>query len=138
MCWLWWSKLLVFVVKLLYESYDTAPFKHIFNTLRIQGLFLDKLKIAQVTIIFKEGVTSEIFNYRPIFVFSCCFKIIECIIFNRSFENLIKIDLLYKKKRLWPVTLLKKSLWHRCFPVNFAKFLRTKFLQNTSGRLKVL
>ena len=22
-------------------------------------------------------------------------------------------------------TLLKKSLWHRCFPVNFAKFLRT-------------
>ena len=36
---------------------------------------------------------------------------------------------------LRPVTLLKKSLWHRCFPVNFAKFLRTPFLQNTSGRL---
>ena len=28
-------------------------------------------------------------------------------------------------------TLLKKRLWHRCFPVNFAKFLRTPFLQNT-------
>ena len=26
-----------------------------------------------------------------------------------------------------PVTLLKKSLWHRCFSVNFAKFLRTPF-----------
>ena len=25
-------------------------------------------------------------------------------------------------------TLLKKRLWHRCFPVNFAKFLRTPFL----------
>ena len=25
--------------------------------------------------------------------------------------------------------------WHRCFPVNFAKFLRTPLLQNTSGRL---
>ena len=24
--------------------------------------------------------------------------------------------------------LLKKRLWHRCFPVNFAKFLRTPFL----------
>ena len=24
-------------------------------------------------------------------------------------------------------TLLKKSLWHRCFPVNFVKFLRTLF-----------
>ena len=31
--------------------------------------------------------------------------------------------------------LLKKSLWDSCFPVNFAKFLRTSFLQNTSGRL---
>ena len=25
-------------------------------------------------------------------------------------------------------TLLKRRLWHRCFPVNFAKFLRTPFL----------
>ena len=36
---------------------------------------------------------------------------------------------------LGPVTLFKKRLWHRCFSVNFAKFLRTTFLQNTSGRL---
>ena len=28
-----------------------------------------------------------------------------------------------------------KRLWHRCFPLNFAKFSRTSFLQNTSGRL---
>ena len=34
-----------------------------------------------------------------------------------------------------PATLLKKRLWHRCFPVNFAKFLRTSFSQNTSRRL---
>ena len=26
-------------------------------------------------------------------------------------------------------------LWHSCFPVNFEKFLRTPFLQNTSRRL---
>ena len=26
---------------------------------------------------------------------------------------------------LTPATLLKKRLWYRCFPVNFAKFLRT-------------
>ena len=31
-----------------------------------------------------------------------------------------------------PAILLKKRLWHRCFPVNFAKFLRT-LSQNTSG-----
>ena len=29
--------------------------------------------------------------------------------------------------------LLKKKLWHKCFPVKFAKFLRTPFLQNTSA-----
>ena len=34
-----------------------------------------------------------------------------------------------------PATLLKKRLWHRCFPVNFVKFLRRPFLQNTSWRL---
>ena len=28
-----------------------------------------------------------------------------------------------------------QRLWHRCFPVNLAKFLRTPFLQNTSGQL---
>ena len=33
---------------------------------------------------------------------------------------------------------VKKRLWHKCFPVNLAKFLRTPFLQNTSGRLLLL
>ena len=33
-----------------------------------------------------------------------------------------------KVASLRPPTLLKKRLWHRCFPVNFAKFLRTPFL----------
>ena len=31
--------------------------------------------------------------------------------------------------------LLKKRLWHRCFPVNFVKFLRTPFSQNSYWRL---
>ena len=44
-------------------------------------------------------------------------------------QNLI----LNKVAGLSPATLLKKRLWHRCFPVNFAKFLRMPFLQNTSG-----
>ena len=39
---------------------------------------------------------------------------------------------------LRPSILLKKRLWHKCFPVNFAKFLRTLFLQNTSGRLLLI
>ena len=46
-----------------------------------------------------------------------------------------RVSFLIKKR---PATLLKRRLWHRCFPVNFVKFLRTPFLQNTSGRLLLL
>ena len=36
---------------------------------------------------------------------------------------------------LIPATLLKMRPWHRYFPVNLTKFLRTPFLHNTSGQL---
>ena len=38
-----------------------------------------------------------------------------------------------KVSGLKPGTLFKKKLWHRCFPVNFARFLGTPFLLNISG-----
>ena len=44
-------------------------------------------------------------------------------------------SLFNKVAGLRPATLLKKRLWHKCVPVNFAKFLRTPLLQNTSGWL---
>ena len=34
-----------------------------------------------------------------------------------------------------PVTLLKKRLQHECFPVKFAKFLRTPILKNICKQL---
>ena len=43
-------------------------------------------------------------------------------------------SLFNKVAGLRPATLLKKRLRHKCFPVNFTKFLRTTFLQDTSGR----
>ena len=46
-----------------------------------------------------------------------------------EFSNIIRKTLVLES-----ATLLKKNLWHRCFPVNFTKFLRTPFLQNTSGQ----
>ena len=36
---------------------------------------------------------------------------------------------------LGPATLLKKRLWHWCFPVNFEKKLKTSFLENNFRRL---
>ena len=50
-------------------------------------------------------------------------------------KHLCQSLLFSKVAGLRPETLLKKRLWHRCFPVNFVKFLRTSFLQNTSTRL---
>ena len=48
---------------------------------------------------------------------------------QNSQENTCAIAyLLNKIAGLKPVTLLKKRAWHRFFPVNFAKFLRTTFL----------
>ena len=41
----------------------------------------------------------------------------------------------YINAGLTPATLLKKRPWQRCFPVNFAKFLRTPFSRKTCGRL---
>ena len=37
------------------------------------------------------------------------------------------------KKLPQPAILFKKKLWHRCFPVNFAEFLRTFFYRTPPG-----
>ena len=49
--------------------------------------------------------------------------------------NLCQSLLFNKVAGLRSATLLKKRLWHRFFPVNFAKCLRKLFVQNTYGRL---
>ena len=52
-------------------------------------------------------------------------------------ENLQKHSprgVLYEMLRL--ATSLKKRLWRRCFSLNFAKFLRKPFLQNTCEMIK--
>ena len=43
-------------------------------------------------------------------------------------------SLFNKATGLRPKSPLEKRLWYRCFSVNFVKFLRTPFLQNTSGQ----
>ena len=62
----------------------------------------------------------------------------KCVLrnFTKFTEKNLCQSLFFKKVvGLRPATLLKKRLWCRCFPVNFAKFPRTSFSQNTSGRL---
>ena len=45
----------------------------------------------------------------------------------RSTKHLCQRHFFDKVASLRRATLLKKSLWHRFFPVNFSKFLRTHF-----------
>ena len=49
-------------------------------------------------------------------------------IFQNSQENTCGRASFLIKLQAWPTTLLKKRLWHGCFPVNFAKFLGTPLL----------
>ena len=68
--------------------------------------------------------------------------ILQAFIFaNKTQLNTLQVSifvifLFFEKmqKQMAPAALLKKRPWHRCFPVNFAKFLRTHFLKNTTGR----
>ena len=53
---------------------------------------------------------------------------------NNSFFECKKVykqppEVFCKKGVLRPATLLKRRLWHRCFPLNFVKFLRTFFTE---------
>ena len=44
-------------------------------------------------------------------------------------KHLCQSLFLNKVADIWPATLFKKRLWHRCFHVNFAKFLRSPFFK---------
>ena len=83
--------------------------------------------------------------------FGQSFKFVEVATYRRShrrcsvrknvFRNLTKFtarhlchSLFFNKVAgLRPALLSQNRRWNRCFPVNFAKLLRTAFLQNTSS-----
>ena len=52
---------------------------------------------------------------------------------NFTRETPVLESLLNKVARLKPCKFIKKRLQHMCFPVKNANFLKTPFLQNTSG-----
>ena len=64
----------------------------------------------------------------------CSVKNVLLEISQNSQENICAIvSFLIKLQALGlrpAAALLKKRLWHRCFPVNFAKFIRAPFLKD--------
>ena len=82
-----------------------------------------------ITAIFEKFHTPVLYEGGLSYAYLCdlFFNIYFYITSNHKISSKVALE-----KRL---PLLKKRLCHRCFPANFAKFLRTPFLQNTSGRL---
>ena len=62
--------------------------RYVFD-LSLQTVFLDPLKVAKVTSVFKTGDLKEISNYHPISVLPCFSKILEHITYNRLFSYLV-------------------------------------------------
>ena len=60
--------------------------KHVFNLSIETVVFLDKLKIAVVSPVYKARHGSDLSNYRSIFVISCFSEILERIMYNRLFS----------------------------------------------------
>ena len=56
----------------------------------------------------------------------------RCSVRKGIFKNFTEFTWTHLCKSL---LFIRKRLWHRCFPVNFAKLLRIHFLQNTSEQL---
>ena len=87
-------------------------------------LFNQTLEALQRTLIWFIPISAEAVDQR-------------CYIKKGVLKNLTKftgkktcarVSFFNKVAGLRPATLLKERLWHRCFPVNFVKFLRISFL----------
>ncbi len=74
------------------------PLSMIFNTSLSTGVVPDDFKIAKVVPIYKKD-NPEIFgNYRPVSVLPCLSKILERIVYNRTYDFLCKNNVLYHKQ----------------------------------------
>ena len=122
----------LFVVEMVTAVY-TSPAKQNFSTSPEQlGIFLwsfdsyDKVFLESFWYSqawnLKTGISLFLIQHSLLIMFYLIKRI-----------SLIFLSFLAWNRSFMPANLLKKRLWHRCFPVNFAKFLRTSFLQNTFG-----
>lgn len=68
------------------------------NNIIESGTFPDRLKIAQVTPIFKKGDKNKIENCRPISILPVFSKIVEKVIYNRIINFLNKHNLMFENQ----------------------------------------
>ena len=74
----------------------SKPLSILFNRSISEGIYPDIWKIANVTPLFKKGDKSDVSNYRPVSLLSCCGKLFERIVFKYMYNFLLENGLLYK------------------------------------------
>ena len=86
------------------------------------------LSLPTIKSIFYSNESNKTISYPESVTQKCSMKKVFVQNFQNWQENTCaKFTFFNKVAGLWPATLLRKRLWHRCFPVNFARFLRTPF-----------
>ena len=74
------------------------PLNIVFNKSLSEGIFPDCMKLADVTPLFKGGNRLSLNNYRPISLLPTLSKLLEKIMYSRTYSFLTKYDLLYKSQ----------------------------------------
>ena len=105
-----------------------------------------KCLLVNLTKFFRTRFNKEHLQWMLLEIYRCVFcslsKICDvqkqpprCFVRKGVLRNFSKFTAKHTCVRVAAWNFIKKTLWHRCFLVNFSKFLRTYFLQNTSGKL---
>ena len=82
------------------KVYDeiSYPLFMIFHSSFNEGIFPEQLKVAKVSPIFKVGNIEEIGNYRPISVLPIFSKVLERIMYNRTYQYFKVNDIIFPKQ----------------------------------------
>ena len=99
------------------------PITRIINKSLCTGIFLDQMKIAKVTPIYKSSDQCNLQNYRPVSLLSAFSKILEKIMYNKMMSFLDTKKILYKHQygfrpnhsTIHPINTASSITW--AFPV---------------------
>ena len=107
----------------------STPWKH-HKALRFSDVFREKRKSALgPNGLLKQFLKSDILLFRDVF------RTLRKSIFLKKFHYRYLEKQPMEVLKTEVCNFIKKRLWHRCFPVSSANFLRTSFLPNISMRL---
>ena len=85
------------------------PLMIISNVSLSTGVVPDELKIVKVVPIYKKDNPELFGNYRPVSVLPCLSKILERIVYNRSYDFLFKNNILYQNNMVFEAII--QPIW---------------------------